>query len=261
MITTPLRKTHKSLWARLRCKLLEEHGLVCMACGYVPPKVGELEGHEVHSFPGGGVIKLELILLLCRKCHHTIHLERSVFWERDVARWKWADEHRPTDKRQLRSWPTSAALKEMSAVGDAAARAYREEMLNHYCKVNRVTRQRCERDFENAKPPENVMALGRPNPTRRLAQMDYGPFEGELEAVRARAEERLSRREARVLEELDDPEITERWNKMTREERDEYGDPEEFAFWVHADEDCGYEFLPDHEAPWATAMWRDTFGS
>jgi hypothetical protein len=27
-----------------------------------------------------------------------------------------------------------------------------------------------------------------------------------------------------------------------------------------AQEDADFEMLPDHEAPWATAMWRDTFG-
>jgi hypothetical protein len=258
MATTPLRKVAKSLWAKLRRRLLEEHSVVCMACGYVPPAVGELEGHEVHSFPGGGVIRLEAILLLCRKCHHAVHLERSVSWERDRARWKWEEEHPLTGKRRSRS---NEDLKAMAAAGDEAVAVYREAMLKHYCKVNRVTRRQCERDYERAVPPEDIMQLreasrvawkeaaendpdllrqvqlGLITPLLGRARMDYGPFEDEMERGRALVDERRKRREQAMLVELDDPEITEQWNRMTPDERRDFDGPENFAFHVWARED------------------------
>jgi hypothetical protein len=30
--------------------------------------------------------------------------------------------------------------------------------------------------------------------------------------------------------------------------------------WIGPYEDAGFEFLPDHECPWATAMWREITG-
>jgi len=223
---------------------MQEHGVVCMACGYVPPMARELEAHEIHSYPGSGVIKLETIVLLCRKCHHTVHLERSVSWARDRARWKWESENRAP--RNLK------VLQAMGVEADEAAATYREEMLAHYCKVNRVTRRRCERDYENALPPDDIKQLGadfRSRGRTTLARMDYGPFEDEVKKTRARIAERREREE-----------ITQLWNRMTPEERLQFDGPEDFADWLSDQEDVGFELLPDHECPWDTAMWRDTFG-
>ena len=35
---------------------------------------------------------------------------------------------------------------------------------------------------------------------------------------------------------------------------------EEIEEMIAQEEDAGFEMFPDHEAPWATAMWRDSFG-
>ena len=283
MATTPLRKVAKSLWGRLRRRLLEKHGLVCMACGHVPPKAAELEGHEVHSFPGDGVIRLELILLLCRKCHHTVHLERSVSWERDGARRKWQEEHPlPLTRKRRRVSELEEFDRQAWNAGDEAAAVYREAMLKHYCKVNGVPRRQCERDYERALPPEDIMQLRKtrraawkeaakndPDLLRRAqpgemilpdfthARMDYGPFEDEMEKSRAVVEERRERRAQAVLVELDDPEITEQWNRMTPDERRDFDGPEDFANMVWGREDAGFELFPDHECPWDIAMLRN----
>jgi hypothetical protein len=272
--TYPQREAAKSLWAILRRRLLEEHGVVCTACGYVPPTAGELDGHEVYSYRGGGVIRLESIQLLCWKCHHAVHLENSAYRKRDRAQWKWEEEHPLTGRR--RSW-SSAECRAMDAVADEAATAYREELLKHYRKVNGVTRRQCERDWENAIPPGDITGLWRANrvawaeavkndpdlsrqrqlgmikPDLGRARMDYGPFEDEME-------ERRARREQAVLVKLDDPEITEQWNRMTADERGEFDGPKDFATMVWPREDEGFELFPDHECPEATAMWEDTFG-
>lgn len=227
--TTPLRTAAKSLWARLRRKLLQEHGMICMACGYVPPTIGELEGHEVHSFPGGGVIKLEAILLLCRKCHHAVHLERSVSGARDQARWKWEEEHPLSGKRRFRSL---AEVKVMVAAVDAATAAYREAMIVHVCKVNHISRRQCECDFEKATPPPDIMQLcevnraawqdrakndlellhqiqlGMITPLLSRARMDYGPFADDFALVeKRRALAREKREQLWACEDLEDPSL------------------------------------------------------
>lgn len=148
-----------------------------------------------------------------RKCHHTIHLERSLSLERDRAWHEWKETPRPH------------RVEDLQALKNEAETAYREEMLAHYCKVNRVTRRRCERDYEDALPPDDIRQL-------RVAKMDYGPFTDDIE--KSLSEERQKHRKRTVPT-----------DRMSREEL-EHGE-------------VGFQLLPDHECPWDTAMWRDTF--
>jgi hypothetical protein len=190
-----LRKQERKLWERLRKRLLGESNGCCTACGRKPPEVSELEAHEVYSYPGKGIVRLKEIVLLCRTCHHAVHLERSI----SIA----------------------------STYVGITRKAERERLLTHYCKVNGVTRQQAERDWEKAIPPYV------------LKKLDVGPYEGEA----AMARERRS--------------LWKIWNSFPKRER---GDFRTFCD-EHADEldAYGFEFLPDCEYPEATAMWRDTF--
>jgi hypothetical protein len=227
MLPVPsLRRQFPKLWERLRKEALDKYHRKCK-CGYVPPKTSELEAHEVYSFPGGGVIRLEKIVLLCRKCHHMVHLDRSLDFERRRA------------FREAKQAGLSDRLAEQKAA--AAVEVYREDMLAHYCKVNGVARQEAEDDWEKATPPEDVKpyALRDGKGVEREIKFSYGPYEEEVTRL-------IWRRQ---------------WRDMGPQDRWNYGNSFEDFCDANDDDlaDC-YEFVPDHEHPEATAMWRDTFG-
>jgi len=265
------------MWSRLRAALLKEHGLVCTACGYAAPTARDLEGHEVWSYPGNGVIRLEAIQLLCKKCHHAVHLQRSVGWARDIARRELEAEHPAPELPEERYSKRGAWLGMYSASGerltieeveqhyaarsaaqtaiwdaaDKAGEEYREEMLRHYCKVNCVTRKQCDRDWERAQPPEDIMRLAPRGKPRVPAQMDYGPFKDELAKTVARRTLRVeqgrpdpyaaARRAQKAMK--DHPGEWEVWQSLTSYDRAYYdNDFEVFLEHQGEEDDALYEW-------------------
>lgn len=160
--SAPLRLVHKSLWARHRRALLAKHGMKCMACGYVAPETAKLEGHEVHSLWDNGLMQLEKVVLYCLKCHHVVHLERSLGMEHD----------------RLRRLP--GATPKTVEVGMAL---YRDVMMAHYCEVNRVSPRTFERDWEAMLATQRHY-LGQL--AGKAAPMHYGPFHGQVQEILAR---------------------------------------------------------------------------
>ena len=218
---SPLRREFKTVWGTVRRTLLKEHGSVCMACEHAPEHVHELEAHEVFSFPSAGALRLERVTLLCRKCHHTVHLERSAYQARVRG-------YREAERSGLK-------LRKAKQAGYEAEQMYRVAMIEHYCKVNGVSAERCEKDLRLACPPKGWgIKLG------GKATMDYGPYKGLVDSF-------LARRDA---------DGGQRWQRQRQaglireaERRDE-----------DQDRAGPFEMLPDHECPEDTAMWRDTFG-
>lgn len=72
----------------------------------------------------------------------------------------------------------------MEAAVSKATTEYLEEMIRHYCEVNRVTRRQVDQDYENALPRDNILKLS------GVARMDYGPYTDEINKTRARIERR-----------------------------------------------------------------------
>jgi hypothetical protein len=190
-IITPLMRV-ETLRQRIRQSLIKEYGALCMACR--DPR--NIEAHEVHRLFSGREARLEEVVLLCRKCHHVVHLERSLEVERD----------------RLRALP-GATIETIKA----GMELYRTEMMAHYCKVNRVSLKRAEEDFRRSQELQpGWKTEGRfVRPSRAI--MDYGPY----------------------------ADMYWEWERRRPEGRDEAE---------------AFEMLPDHELPWDTAMWRDTFG-
>lgn len=110
---------------------------------------------------------------------------------------------------------------------EEAGKAEGEGLFTHFCKVNGVTRQQAQRDWEKAIPPYV------------LKKLDFGPYEDGAAVAR----ERRSRWQI--------------WNSVPEGERGSFRD---FCDELDDLEDYGFEYLLDHEYPEATAMWRDTFG-
>jgi hypothetical protein len=158
-LTNPMRRQYKSVWSGVRRALLKEHGAVCMACGHAPNRANEIEAHEIYSYPENDVIRLELVVLLCRKCHHTVHLERSLFH----TKWHAGQEARRSGLKGRRA----------DQAGMDAERQYRTEMAEHYCKVNGVTSETFEEDLRKSGPPDSWRRHAR----ERTPVMDYGPFQ------------------------------------------------------------------------------------
>lgn len=152
--TAPLRLQFKSVWATIRRDLLKDHGAVCMACGYAPEHGSEIEGHEVYSLASKDVIRPEEVLLLCRKCHHTVHIERSVGNERTVV-----EARRQEVEEFRRSGVTD--LRQLMQAGRAAAKAYRAILIEHYCKVNDVSTEQAEDDRVQAMRQSRLTKLER----------------------------------------------------------------------------------------------------
>jgi hypothetical protein len=241
-----LRRQERKLFARLRKGLLAKANGRCTACRSKSPKVSELEAHEVYSYPGKGIVRLKKIALLCRPCHRAVHLDRSM-------------------------WIASLYVPIRKA--EEAKQAERKRLLTHYCKVNGVTRRQAERDWEQAKPPYD------------LKELDFGPYKAEV----ARAANRRYRWQGWISLPQGDRgsflSFCEQFDKLEDEVFDEFGvdiDQEQhlphWQEWISLPQekrgsfrtfcedalndefaDEFYEFLPDHEYPEDTAMWRDTF--
>ncbi len=58
--------------AKLRKELIEESGGLCMKCGKLPDFRG-LSIHHIKKLSGGGVTRLDNLLLLCYNCHSKEH--------------------------------------------------------------------------------------------------------------------------------------------------------------------------------------------
>lgn len=77
LVTRPLNKAYKSVWASLRKTLLKEHGAVCQVCKHVVEAQRHIHCHEVYAFPNHKVVRLERVVLLCWQCHDATHFERT----------------------------------------------------------------------------------------------------------------------------------------------------------------------------------------
>jgi hypothetical protein len=227
--TVSLRLQFKTVWGTIRRTLLKDHGGVCMACGHTPEHTHEIEGHEVYSFPSNSVIRLERVMLLCRKCHHVVHLDRSVYQAGLGGREK-------ASLLGLKGRRLEQAVKE-------AEETYRAEMVRHYCEVNGVSLEQCEGDLRQARPPK-----GWEIKPGKKATMDYGPYQKEVDCF-------LDRRYA---------DGGQRWQRQQEEARirnaERKKDLGEEDMAESEDMAEPFEMLPDHECPEDTAMWRDTFG-
>jgi len=77
LVTRPLNKVYKSVWASLRKTLLKENGVVCQVCKHVGEISRHIHCHEAYAFPDNKVVRLELVVLLCWRCHDATHFERT----------------------------------------------------------------------------------------------------------------------------------------------------------------------------------------
>jgi hypothetical protein len=93
-----LGHAHSSHFQRLRRLLLKKHGPQCQICGYQPKETAHLNAHEdwVYQIDDNGLTGRERkdllcfylpdIVLVCRRCHYTIHMNwygsaaRSAIW-------------------------------------------------------------------------------------------------------------------------------------------------------------------------------------
>ena len=80
LVTRPLSKAYKSVWASLRKALLKEHGAACQVCKHVAEAQRHIHCHEVYAFPNNTVVRLERVELLCWRCHDATHFERTKRW-------------------------------------------------------------------------------------------------------------------------------------------------------------------------------------
>src|SRR4051794_27560534 len=74
-VTATLRRTYKSLWARLRAASLAGKPPTCPVCGWVADKPSQIEGHEVWVPEPPTCFRLERIDYLCFQCHQVIHFD------------------------------------------------------------------------------------------------------------------------------------------------------------------------------------------
>ncbi len=79
LVTQPLNKSYKSIWASLRRKLLKQHGAVCQVCKHVAEVQRHIHCHEVYAYPNRKTIRLTRVILLCWRCHDAVHFERTLY--------------------------------------------------------------------------------------------------------------------------------------------------------------------------------------
>jgi hypothetical protein len=77
LVTRPLSKAYKSVWANLRKALLNEHGAECQVCRHVAAAQRHICCHEVYTFPNKTLVRLDRVVLLCWPCHDATHFERT----------------------------------------------------------------------------------------------------------------------------------------------------------------------------------------
>jgi hypothetical protein len=77
LVTRPLHKAYKTVWASLRGKLLKQHGAVCQICKHVAEAQRHIHCHEVYAYPNKRVVRLKRVVLLCWRCHDAVHFERT----------------------------------------------------------------------------------------------------------------------------------------------------------------------------------------
>ncbi|MGH7110345.1 MAG: HNH endonuclease, partial [Stellaceae bacterium] len=251
-----IHRVGKSLWAKIRKELLAERGQVCEVCGFEARETRLIDAHERFRYIGDCCVVLDGIQLLCKKCHSCVHISGYKF---------------SSDEQY-------------------------EAAVAHYCTINGIERDTFDHDFDEAftrmKKLEELFA----HDARAVKAadwpgmvVDYGLYEERVRKVRERRltpEQRAAVRDLFVHEApveydtADEPIGGGTWYRedplevrgreiatfgaavkwlqsLPPEEREaalkEMQDEAELA------DDIDGEFLPDHECPWATAMWRDTF--
>jgi hypothetical protein len=147
LVTRPLSKAYKSVWAKLRKGLLKEHGAVCQVCHHMAEAQRLIHCHEVYSFPNSKVIRLAQVVLLCWRCHDAVHFERTQRW---------------------------------------CGQKYSQEIAPHYRTVNGgISEKAFERDLKRGVPPHagDPQVLWRPG---AAPLVDYAPYQQRVDDLTAR---------------------------------------------------------------------------
>jgi hypothetical protein len=250
-IWTPpaLRRVVPGKWPGIRKSLLKERGAICEICGFAAEESRYIDAHEVFEYLDDGMIRLASIQMLCKRCHDCKHFDQLLSME-------------------------AAGIRE-------AGRA--ETVIEHSCHVNRCSRA----DFE-----ENLQASRqRSEELRQIYGSDlsenevhYGPYHnfvtrprkplnwwGALQRIRKLAKAGRLGADAAEFWRVYEGEIidTVREDDPVREEIARLANAKDYegaheavaALLVEIGGDDGWEFLPDHECPQATHMWRETFSN
>ena len=125
-------------WRQVREAMLDQHGLVCSACGRTVERSRDLKCHEEWVYleeSEPAVAWLWAVSMVCFHCHASGH---------------------------------PGALNAMIAEGTVTERA-RAETIAHFCKVNGVTRRQWDVQLRRAQKEFNRR-------TTRRWYIDYGPF-------------------------------------------------------------------------------------
>ncbi len=277
----PLRKAEKSLWARLRKAHFAEHPPVCEICR-AAHETHCIDAHEVCSFADPACIWLERIAFICYCCHRAIHFERTTRFAQ------------PAHLQEIVAHycQVNGGISAQDFEQDRVDARSRSREIHHFYKGPRPSvpppQKSCKRLVKDSLW-EEFMASAREWGT--APPIHYGPFE---EAVETSRQCRQRRRQAPATQMRVIRTFLGRYARQFYEARagvedfhPDYADNIEEAAAVDAafrekladhlqredyqaarssigeflDEhfDDDRENLPDHEAPWATAMWRDSF--
>jgi hypothetical protein len=244
-------------WQKVRASLIQERGLRCETCAEVPQRKVYLQVHEIweHSAKGSTLIDLRLLCWFCHACqHYDMYAAGGIQGVREDA---------------------SQRIKE------------------HYCRINGVSGTAFEAHFKKAlQAAFSVNIAG-------IAEIDYGIYAPLMQQRQEAQQKWLQTRvgEMRVIQKFldrhrrefdedkpekhdfhpdDDDWIVDDDDWIVDVARDHEETRQELASHLNARNyataremiveilselrDDGFEMLPDHECPEATAMWNDAFG-
>jgi hypothetical protein len=77
LVTKPLRKEFKGLWARIRQEHFDQGNLNCETCQTAEAEAKLIHAHEVYVLDDPEMVRLQRVAFICTRCHDVMHYDRT----------------------------------------------------------------------------------------------------------------------------------------------------------------------------------------